>query len=117
MISEQTALNTLTPEPLVGTRRATFCCQQVAGMGASCIRASLAGLMRAFTAWASSPSLPHAALWEASVIVSLVTTEHASHTPDPFERSALTGGTAVACPAAGPRVAVAAQQTDSCRAE
>jgi hypothetical protein len=78
MISEQSALNTRTRQLSVGTSRYPFSRQRVAGIGAS-----FAQLTRGLTTWARVPALPYAALWEASLMVSLLT-EHESQKPDPF---------------------------------
>jgi hypothetical protein len=78
MISEHTALNTPDQKPFVGTWCSPFSRQRVAGIGACFVR-----LTRTITAWNRVPALPYAALWEASIMVSLLT-ERESHTPDPF---------------------------------
>jgi hypothetical protein len=79
MISEHTALNTATPKLFVGPWLAPFSRQRVAGG----IGTSFAQLTRALTAWARVPALPHAALWEATIMVGLLT-ERESHTSGPF---------------------------------
>jgi hypothetical protein len=77
MISTQTVFDTPTRNLLIGPWRPPFRQKYVEVIGTS-----LGRLKGAFIAWASTPSLPHAALWEASVIMSLLTTERVSDTPD-----------------------------------
>jgi hypothetical protein len=76
MISEQTALNTPRVSSMTAVWHAPFG-RQLAALGMS-----LARLTRDVQAWAHVPALPHAALWEASVVVDLVNGQK-FHEPDP----------------------------------
>lgn len=64
MIAEQTAVNTRTQNLVV---HAPISCQGVAAIGTGLVR-----LARTLAAWASVPTLPYAALWEASLVANVV---------------------------------------------
>jgi hypothetical protein len=78
MISEQIALNIPTRTLVTGTPRAAFVHAQL-----TAVRRSVASLTGALRAWARVPALPYAAMWEASVVVDLVT-DQKFYEPDPF---------------------------------
>jgi hypothetical protein len=78
MISEQTTLWTSPRTVMTDTWRAPLRHHQLPG-----IRAMAHRLTRAVSGWASVPVLPHAALWEASALLSLLN-ERESFPPDPY---------------------------------
>ena len=67
MIAEQLALHRPRQIAVRGASRATIDRAHLAG-----IRAVACHITRSLTDWARVPVLPHAALWEASVVVSLL---------------------------------------------
>jgi hypothetical protein len=77
MISEQTALNAPT-RTFTTTPRPVFARAHLDGLATS-----LGRFTRAVQAWARVPALPYASLWEASVVVDLVSDQQL-YEPDPF---------------------------------
>jgi hypothetical protein len=78
MISDQTALNTSTRTFVTGTQRPVFARAHLTAIGTS-----LAGFTRSLQAWARVPALPYASLWEASVVVDLLS-DQKLYEPDPL---------------------------------
>jgi len=67
MIADQTAVQRPTSTAAIGTSHASLRKRQLSAIGAKVRRMSAA-----VSKWAKVPLLPYAALWEASVIVSLL---------------------------------------------
>jgi hypothetical protein len=67
MISEHTVMNAQTRTLVTDTWLSTFSRRSL-----NAVETSLARVTRNLHAWASAPVLPHAALWEAALVVDLV---------------------------------------------